>query len=129
MKETVVGEVAQANRVASLREWDALVREAEAAGRRDLVDRWGKCDRENFSWTEVDGRARELRKELAMSKGIRNGDTIIGKDGHYFTVESHEGGEIKARRQDHTNATVETFSDGELMCVDADDGLWQQVEG
>jgi hypothetical protein len=61
-------------------------------------------------------------------RDMRVGDTIIGKDGHYFTVESKGHDRVKARRHSQTDATTKTFHEDELFCVDFDDGLWQQLE-
>lgn len=59
---STVATVAQANRRAALRNWEQAASEARAAGRDDLIERWRYGGRS--SWTEIDARARELRKEL-----------------------------------------------------------------
>lgn len=61
-------------------------------------------------------------------RDMRTGDTIIGKDGHTYTVESKGHDRVRARRHDPANASLKTFHDDELFCVDFDDGLWQQTE-
>lgn len=59
---------------------------------------------------------------------MRIGDTIIGKEGFYYTVEEKLGDKVKARKNDHADQSLKTFHEDELFCVDHDDGLWQQTE-
>lgn len=61
-------------------------------------------------------------------RDMRTGDTIIGRDGHTYTVESKQTDRVKARGNEPRNTRLKTFHEDELFCVDFDDGLWQQTE-
>ncbi len=60
-------------------------------------------------------------------EGIRIGDTIIGADGSYYEVEVKSFDKVKARSVNPPRR-LKTFRGGDVFCVDADDGLWQELE-
>lgn len=61
-------------------------------------------------------------------RGMRVGDTIIGVDMQStYTVEEKDDVTVKARSDDPPRR-LKKFKAEDLMCVDADDGLWQEME-
>lgn len=60
-------------------------------------------------------------------RNMREGDTIIPAEGHwYYEVEEHEGETVTAISTDG-RSTRRTFQANRLECVDQDDGLWQEM--
>ncbi len=60
-------------------------------------------------------------------RNMRVGDTIIGVDMQsIYTVEEKDDVTVKARSDDPLKH-LKTFKAEDLMCVDADDGLWQEM--
>lgn len=62
-------------------------------------------------------------------RSMRTGDTIIGKDGRTYEVETKSlvEGKVKARSTNPPKR-LKTFKAEDLECVDLDDGLWQEME-
>ena len=61
-------------------------------------------------------------------RNMRIGDTIIGVDMlSTYTVEEKDYDEVKARSTESPKR-LKTFKAAELECVDADDGLWQEMK-
>lgn len=58
---------------------------------------------------------------------IREGDTIIGADGRAYTVTESDGYSCRAEDQNNRRRTKH-FSERDVFCVDANDGLWQELE-
>lgn len=61
-------------------------------------------------------------------RGMRIGDTIIGVDMQStYTVEEKGHDTVKARSTEKPKR-LKTFKAADLECVDADDGLWQEMK-
>lgn len=60
-------------------------------------------------------------------RDMRIGDTIIGADGNCYTVETKSFDKVKARLVNPPRR-LKTFREGDVFCVDFDDGLWQELE-
>jgi hypothetical protein len=58
---------------------------------------------------------------------MRIGDTIIGADARTYKVEVKSFDKVKAREVDPPRR-LKTFREGDVFCVDFDDGLWQELE-
>ncbi len=58
-------------REAALEGWERAADEARAAGLEERVRRWAR-GMDAGRWTEVDGRARELRKDVEAYQALRN---------------------------------------------------------